>query len=386
MHKKNLKQDANKGPTGLQDEINRQFRSDVRRGVYLPGTRLPARAELQKLYQTTPVTIQRAFDKLKEDGFIRSEGQRGTFVADCPPCLANYAVVFPYHFKSQHPELNFWRVLALEAKRKSKSSDNSFTIYTDLNGHIDEPDYIKLSEDVKAERLAGIIFASSPHLLAKTPLFEDIMARTELPKVAFMGISRFPGIPVVSNSLEDSLCMVLNFFRNNGRHNLGVITAMSGIEGDGKINHEDLLISESEKRGIKLLPQHLQVMHSSLASRARALTQLLLKGAAAERPDALLIMDDSLVEAVSKGIVDCGLTNPDDLLVVGYSNFPEMPVSSVPISRYGFDVSVFLETCLNIMAKQHKGEAVPPKTLIPAEFKAQETSRILTEQKTYSIT
>jgi len=215
-----IKKDKRKkhiGPTGLQDEINRRIRRNIRCGIYKPGEKLPSRVELQSHYDTTPVTIQRAFDKMNADGFIRSDGQRGTFVADYPPCLNHYAVVFPHHFNASLPEVNFWRVLVQETKLKSKKSNYTFTLYTALNGHTDEPDYARLFNDLQSDRLAGIIFASSPHLLVNTPLFKEIMARTEVPKVAFMTASTFTEIPIVSSESKHSFHLVFDFLKDKGK-------------------------------------------------------------------------------------------------------------------------------------------------------------------------
>ena len=364
-----------RGPNGRQDEINLQLRQEIRRGVYAPGTRLPTRAELQQRYNTTPVTVQKALDRMTADGFIRSAGRNGTFVVDHPPCLANYAVVYPLHLDSQHREVTFWRVLANLAKRNPYGPQRRFTIYTDLNGHVDEPDYRRLRHDVHARKLAGILFASSPHLLFKTPLLAEIMAQAELPRVAFMSHATYPGIPVVTSGDGSYLDQALDFFRDQGRRRLAVIGTAQTDGGGGLMPFEAELVATAAKRGIEVRPYWVQAMHSSLASRTRPLAQLLMQGAPEDRPDALLILDDSLVEAATAGVADAGLTGTDDVTIVGHANFPEPPFAAVPITRLGFDVEDVLANCLDVMDRQRRGEAVPEATPVAATFADDRTGR-----------
>ncbi len=355
------------GVHGVQDEINGDLRRDIRHGVYAPGDRLPARTKLQKQYKTTPVTVQRAFDKLTADGFVRSEGPRGTFVADKPPCLANYAIVYPSDFVTDRPGINFWRVLADVAGRKAGESDLCFSLYKNLNGHTDEPDYRRLLADVQAERLAGILFASPAFKLEGTPLFAEIKSRRDVPRVAFSSRKDDPDIPSVTARKTDALRQVFDSFAERGVKRLAMLSAMARDEQRGRIPNEAELLAAAAKRGIDVRPEHIQVMHSSLAARARQLTHLLLSGSKQRRPDGLLIVDDALVDAAAKGVLDAG-RKPADLTVIAHCNFPQVPATDVPMALYGFDVSVFLETCLDVMAAQARGETVPSITRVPAQF------------------
>ena len=358
----------NRSPNGRQNAISMRLRREILDGILQPGSRLPTRIELQKEYKTTPVTVQRALDKMKADGFIQADGRRGTFVADYPSCFSNYAIVYPSHFDSNHHEISFWRVLANLAKSNKYAPERRFTIYTDLNGHTDEPDYIRLGEDLQAKRLAGIIFASSPHLIAKTPLFKDIMSQKDLPKVAFMTNAAFKGLPAVSTDHADSLGMVLNHLKNCGVRRLSTLTTFSDENKFGKFPLETEIYTEAKKRGIELLPKHVQVMSSTIFPRAKQLAQLMVHGNVNERANGMLILDDSLVEYATKGIAESGLRIPEELKVVAYCNFPEPPETAVPVTFFGLDVNAVLDKCLEVMDCQRKGKKYPEVSVVPTEF------------------
>lgn len=357
------------GPNGLQDEINCQLRRDIRRGIYQPGSKLPSRAELEKRYQTTPVTIQKSFDKMKEDGFIRAEGPRGTFVADHPPCFSNIGIVFPHHFNSKRPEMNFFRVLAEEALKKNSENGLNFTIYAGLNGYESEADYIRLRDDIQFERLAGIIFASSPHLLYGTPLYQTIVDKKELAKVAFMSGDSHD-FPIVTNSTNGYVSMIMDYLAGQGVKRLAILAAMSE-ERSNKVLGENAYLEAAAKRNIQILPHHIQVMYHGIAPRAKQLVQLLLHCRDQERPDALVITDDSLVEAACQGIADAGSVLPKSFITIGYCNFPAIPSTAVPLCLYGMNVNCFLDKCISLLMEQLQGNAIAPLTLLPYQFSDQ---------------
>src|ERR1041385_5191427 len=71
------------------------LRSEILAGRVKPGQQLPVLAELQSRYDTNHVTVLRAIHVLVNDGYLRTEPRRGTFVAAQPPHLCDYALVFP---------------------------------------------------------------------------------------------------------------------------------------------------------------------------------------------------------------------------------------------------------------------------------------------------
>jgi DNA-binding LacI/PurR family transcriptional regulator len=352
---------------GLQSGISLRIRKDILRGKHVPGSRLPARAELQKRYGTTPVTVQNAFRKLIKDGFARANGPRGTFVTENPPCLSNYAIVYPHQLSSDRSDISFFKVLANLANSGRYGPKRQFSLYFGLNGHVDEPDYLRLRQDVAEMRLAGIIFAAHPFQIAQTPLFKEIMEKKDLPKMAFMTKNEIPEIPAVTNDYDDCMRKALDYLQKQKCRRLAILHNASGGESDVLYHPESVFIAEVEKRGMIVKPWWIQGISPSVAHCARRLTQLVLQGPREERPDAIMIVDDPLVDAATKGIADAGLTVPGDLHVVGFCNFPELPPSTVPVKFFGLNVETFLDTCLESLDRQHAGKKVRTLTVLPAE-------------------
>jgi GntR family transcriptional regulator len=72
-----------KTPPYLQ--IEDQIRALVERGDLQPGMMLPTVRQLAGDLEVAPNTVARAYADLQQDGWLVSEGRRGTRVAGSPP-------------------------------------------------------------------------------------------------------------------------------------------------------------------------------------------------------------------------------------------------------------------------------------------------------------
>ncbi len=64
------------------DEIARYVRTNIARGLVLPGEPLPTARELADVLSCDKNTVQRAYKALQEEGLIYARIRQGYFVAD----------------------------------------------------------------------------------------------------------------------------------------------------------------------------------------------------------------------------------------------------------------------------------------------------------------
>ena len=94
-----------------------------------------------------------------------------------------------------------------------------------------------------------------------------------------------------------------------------------------------------------------------------------------ERPDALIITDDNLVEYAAAGVIAAGMRVPEELEVVAHCNFPWPTPSVVPVKRLGYEVTRILQACLDSIDLQRSGQKALPVTQIPAVFEEEVSPR-----------
>jgi GntR family transcriptional regulator len=70
------------GPTPLYHQLRQIVRSEIERGGYQPGYRLPTESELIRRYGVSRITVRQALDELEAEGLIVRRHGKGTYVAE----------------------------------------------------------------------------------------------------------------------------------------------------------------------------------------------------------------------------------------------------------------------------------------------------------------
>src|SRR4051812_181757 len=151
----------------IADELRRQIVGNV----LPPGSQLPTRTEIVEKYQVSSVTVQKALDRLIRDGFVDATRRKGSFVVANPPHLCRYGLVFQEGAPATGHTSRYLTALAGEWARL-QAHDREVVAYYRIDGYADNPDYQKLLYDVRARRLAGMIFPYGLGGLSGTPLVQ----------------------------------------------------------------------------------------------------------------------------------------------------------------------------------------------------------------------
>jgi DNA-binding transcriptional regulator YhcF (GntR family) len=357
-------------------DIVDRLKKEIIRGTVLPGQRLPTRVKLERRFNTTPVTLNRAMQVLMKEGFVKARMGSGTHVAPHPPHLSLYALAFP--FESLQGVSRFYEALRDEAA-KLKTDERRVSAFYGIASHVDVEDYQRLLESVRAQRLAGLIFAGNPYQLTGSPLIRD----RGLLRTAIMSPDGHFPFPTVYPDINDFLPKAFDYLASRGRKRVAVVV----LGASSRVEFEPVHDLASQ-RGLILRSHWLQAAFPGAKDWARQSAMLLLHQAQTERPDAIVITDDNLVGGFTEGIRDSGIPvvgvdeprrtacgergRTSDLEVVAQANFPYPTPSAVPAKRLGINISQLLAICLERIEQQRRGESVPSHTALPVEF---ETSR-----------
>jgi len=345
-------------PAESQRHIVEELRAQIVAGQLSPGCRLPTRLELERHYSAGATTVQSALEKLVQDGFIVSRGRQGTFVVENPPHLTRYAMVF-YSSAPEFAHNRFNWALNNEVRRLRHEQDVKMAEYYGVDGHEDSEDYQRLVREVRAHRIAGLIFPSDVFLLKGTPLLEE----PTVPRVAIMGTRDYAPFPVVSLDMESFFIQALDELRAQGRTKVAFLNpAGRSAAKEWRVNVQRLL----QERGMETRPYWWQCVWREEADAARESAHLLMR--CDERPDALIISDDNLLEFATAGLVASGARVPQEVSVISHCNFPYPTPSALPVQRLGFDSHRIMGECVKLVDGQRQGNEVPTVTKIEAVF------------------
>lgn len=349
-------------PGSRRRVIVERLRAAIVSGKLAPGARLPTREELGRRFAAGSDAVQYALNQLAMDGFIYARQKVGTFVSESSPHLCQYAVVYPQSLDPQGGP-TFARALSQVAVNPDPQGRRRTKMYFGVERHADSEDFLHLVADVQARRMAGMIFAGPPFFLADTPVLET----PGIPRVAFMGASR-PGIDAITvdGSFFAKAC---DHLRAQGRRRAACLllaTAHSSC-----LAMEKQFLSAASKHGLLTHPYWIQPATSVGAARC---VHLLMSAPEADRPDALIVADDTMVESATCGLLMAGMHPPKDLDVVAHCNYPCPPRAVTPVRLLGYDVRQVFQMALEAVDRRRQGLSVPPLQTVPPLFEDELTS------------
>lgn len=328
-----------------------------------PGQQLPKRLDLRRRIGVSMATLQSAIDQLLADGFLKVEPTKGTFVHPSPPHLNQLAVAFTFQLVDDHPSR--W-VAAFRRLAANPASIQPYrlSIYQGVRPDYPGIDYLKLVDDVREHRVAGILFGNSPTMLVGTPLLEP----SDLPLVAVQGSEQvLPSfIPRICTDRDRWLIRALEHLASRRCRRPAILWFGMPVP-----SHQRLLPRALERLGLSMRPTWMQSASSWSAECAAALVHLLLDQPRDHRPDCLVVADEHLLEGVLHGISRVGLSAGDELPMVVHATFPieDDRFSGTPgVDRLGFGVQPIVRTATELMNDWRAGKRRPRNVLIQPHF------------------
>lgn len=341
-----------------QEEIVFALRERIVAGRLAPGSQLPTRAEIEQDFNASPVTVQRALEHLKRDGFVEVNGRRGTYVAENPPHLTRYALVFAAMPSSGVRWPRFWSTLSHEAPGIEKELDRHLTLYYDINEEQNSRDYHQLVQEVRSHRVAGLIFPWNPSPIGPTPLLDE----PDIPRVVLAQCWQKVSVPAVCLDNRSFFDKSLAYLRGQGRRRV----AFMNIAGFDTAETREMAQEAAAAHGVKTEPYWWQIADPASPTSAHNIARLLFQGPADLRPDALVITDDNVAEGATAGLAIAGLAGA--VGVVTHANFPMPPTTAVPSRRLGYDAREVLRAFIHCIDRQRQGEKIDTPAVIPAVF------------------
>lgn len=326
-----------------------------------PGSLLPTRTELIARFDSTSATVQHAIDILRREGFVYAMGRRGTFVSTHPPHLFRFAMVFRGSMTEAHSN-RLYQQLCKQAAQDGDEQNPSWRIeiHYGVENHVDNRELKAITSSARARSLAGLILPENP--------FVTGLAATEIGNIATL-----PRVTLTSSDTE-----VMLKWGSVGFGEWSTLTVRHLAEAGCRrvavlMNHPAHARLEPElsrlltAHGLRTPPHWFLRAPLNGAICARNIVHLLMSLPPEERPDGLLITNDTLMEDAVAGVVASGVRVPSELRIVSHCNFPWPSPSAVPVTRIGYETRDLMAACLAELAAQQQG-AAPGKRVVQATF------------------
>lgn len=337
-----------------QNKIADYLRKNIINGVWKKGEKIPPRSELENQFKVSSVTIQRTLTPLIQDGFLRVVPNRGTYVNEQLPNVLNYALAFPVLNPGDSKNL-FFKTLRGESQKLQKDLGIKIIPYDNAISPILTDSGIQLIKDIRAERLAGIIFSTAVHFLKGSP----ILLEKDLSRVIISGGKQ--KMPCVNFDSMSFIDLAQDYLLSKGRKRIALIST-NGQVG----SFTDYFLEGTKKRKMVFKEYWHQMAHLSGTESAENITQLLMSDANTDKPDGIVISDDNLIVHVCAGLKKAKTKVPQDCEVVSLCNFPRSMDFDFPIKFIGIDSRKMLQECIKILQAERTGGKTKNRTIIKA--------------------
>lgn len=333
-----------------------KLRNQILSGRYPRGGQLPTFDALVEEFGISRATMQLTIRQLKEEGFVRSVHRSGLFVTEHPPHLHRYGMVF-----SSAPGEKGWNrfmaALLAEAPVIVRSRAAAQLVpFENIHEEQDSESLHRLLEDAAIHRLAGLIITSGTAFLLQRPE----VVQSGIPCVAInYGQRQAFGAPVINTDEPLFYRKALDWLAGRGRKRVAVLAMRQSV---------GVTIQDCQQAGLATRAHWLCPIGSEFGGQTKTVMQLLLDYPANERPDALILATDHLVEEALAAVHASGVVIGNDIDVVAHCNWPWAVESPLPIARLGFHSHDFLNSALDLISQIRRGETPPQITLIPALF------------------
>lgn len=350
-------QSSTKSGLSKQSEIAAVLRRQIVQGRQAPGSRLPTWDKLEQQFDVSRPTLRLALGELKDQGFIEPDSTRGTFVARWPPCRHRYGLAF---FETPGtPRWNrFYAALAQEAAALSQRGERQLEVFCDVTVAETSESRLQILRGVDNHCFAGLIMVGAVALMSD-PRWQTM----QVPRVAIgrpTGRPSVASLPSLSVEWPSFWQKALDWVQSRGRKRVAVLAI--------DYHPQTGLCELARQRGLVCKPAWHHVGSLQYPKAAGHVTQLLMDPTLGEKPDALIIADDNLVEQALGGLMAAGVRVGEDLDVVAHCCWP-WPVPTMPqVKRLGFDARETLTKAMDMLDAQRAGKRAAMEQHLSARF------------------
>jgi DNA-binding transcriptional regulator YhcF (GntR family) len=344
---------------GKHHSIVAALRRRIRDGIYPVGGLLPTVRTLAGAFTASVPTVSRALGELIAEGFIATNGRRGTRVVAHPPHRHRFALVLP-----ERPETTGgyasqrWQALADAARALGSDPATAIALFHASNEHPELPEHQHLIAAVRDGTVAGLVICEPACCAA---WLDPLGAR--LPVIGAPSDPAHPERGTIELRQGDFDEAALAHCQRAGSTRIAALLEASP-QG---LDHAHRLRSTAAARGLDL-PAHRVVAAPLVAPGwARPALAALLRGPRAERPDALIVGAGDLLADALTALDEDGVGH-DGMLVVARADFPlrqPQAASARPVLRLGWDQRQFLTIAIAAIADWLDARRPPGDRILP---------------------
>jgi hypothetical protein len=330
-------------PSRKAEQITQILRKEILSGERAHGEKLPTYDALIERFVVTRPTVARVLRALRQEGLVQVNGTRGVFVAPRFPHDNRYLWV-----TSEQPgSLEWTSFLAtiLDLIEKGETGIPGEVIpLVGVDGRANNPEYQRLCNAVERGSVAGLLLMNSA-----TVYLLPALQSAGLPRVAIWApLPHAALLRLDFDALIERACARL---AEKGRR-VAVISPHAANLARAQECLAKKGLGDREVWGLHAAPVGCERIAELLFDRV-------------DRPEAVFVTDDNLVEPLLAGLRRAKRRAGRDVFVLAHCNWPRPIGADEGVEHIGFDVREVLCAAKDCIDAQRSGQATPSRVVPP---------------------
>jgi len=331
------------------EQLQIDLKSLLSKNNYQPGDRLPVVNDIQDRFNVSKVVVQSAVKKLKQEGYLTSIDRQGLFMAKRPPCLKKIVIAIGSDSESVHHNIFTDTILRLLKNANYTWQDYDIEIIESLIDCEDES-FDHLRRNFVKGSCAGIIL-----ILPTEELKHNInLNSVEVPMAAICPKNGFQ-IPSVLTDGNVFWQKSYELLLGQGCEKIAIMHRNSTLQRTKHFLEEEI--------GLHIENHYFLGASIDCELATINLISLMFHPQNNLRPDALIIGDDNLENAILKGLIQNNVIPQKDVKIISHCNWPHYNNSPFPITYYGFETIDILNKAIDMISFQQKNPGQVPDNI-----------------------
>ncbi|MBF0245965.1 MAG: GntR family transcriptional regulator [Planctomycetes bacterium] len=353
-----------KSGESASSQVADRIRNKIIDGLWTAGSRLPPRVEMIAELGSNATVVQQAVTRLAEEGFLVTRSRKkGTLVVERLPHRCHFRLIYPY---GKERWGQFFHAVE-DAIATLNQEELRFSGFYGLSRHGDIAEYEAIIDEVKSQRVAGLIFLSGANEYRGTPLLDA----PGVHRVALTQKKDLPGVPKVELDRKGFIKQAVDHLKKNGKARTAILCSNTDTEMTNFFRKE---LARNGMTGDLRWEQYADIRNPVSAYN---IIRLMVGAEQQCRPDSLIVTDDNLITAAAQAVHTSGLAENGKFSLVTMSNFPRLVDCCVPVTHIGFDIPAVMESLISILQNLVDGKGAKEHAFAPAITQAQFEKRRL---------
>jgi len=361
----------------LYQQIVDDIKTQIRSGALHVDESVGSHSELSHNYGVSLITVKKALNELINLKYLYSRVGKGTYVSSNTEEI-DFSAQLTIGLVLRDLKSPFFSRIVESVEKYASEIGCNLLVSTSSNSRDKETQQIKNYINLG---VSGLILPSITHDTHASKLVRElhsdnfpyvVVAYSEDKKINYIGVNHEKGASIATEHLISLGYKRIGYINSEIGYKLGEVRKkgfLRALEHNGQIFNEDFHYRLVQRGGWHDYESGYDIAKYFISQ--------------ADRPDAIFAYNDLAALGFEKGILENGLSVPDDVAIVGFDNIKRGVIAPVPLTTIHQPANEVGRLAIKMILKKIRGEVVKNRIILKPELVIRESCGAQIKRKKY---